>query len=97
MLSSEDSSIAFLTVSSILSAVDSIGSISSSDFDEVFDVIFDDTLDCARDTATDDTAEDTCDTTIDEVFVDVFDTLTDGFCVFTDSSVGGSDPIICDS
>ena len=71
--------------SSIISAVDSVGSISSSDFDEVFDVTFDDTLDGARDTA------------IDEFFDDAFDTLTDEFCVFTDSSVGISDSIICDS
>ena len=94
IFSSEDSSIAFLTVSLILSVVDSIGSISSSDFDEVFDVTFDDTLDSARDTFTDDTVDDTCDTAIDEVFDDVFDALTAEFC---DSSVGISDSIICDS
>jgi len=88
---------AFLTVSSIIPAVDSVGSISSSDFDEVFKVTFDDTLDDVRDTTTDDTVDDTCDTAIDEVFDDAFDTLTDEFCVFTDSSVGISDPIICDS
>ena len=48
MLSSEDSSIAFLTVSSILSAVDSFGS--SSGLDEVFEVIFDEVEDYALST-----------------------------------------------
>ena len=81
-----------MTVASILSAVDSIGSISSSDFDEVFELTFDDTLDCARDAATDDTVDDTCDTALDEVFDDAFDALT---AEFRDSSV--TDSIICDS